>query len=127
MMPLLKVLETVDDDEYAISTYGKTTMAFLESTGVLGSDFIGVYCVAMSDNDFAIMKKHNVPIAHCPISNMVLGSGFAPVPRMKEEGFIVGLATDGAASNDSQNFLEVIKATALVHKAATMNPKVDTS
>ena len=120
----MHILETVDDDEYSQATYGKTTIAFLESTGVLGPDFIGVHCVAMSDNDFEIMKKHNVPIAHCPISNMVLGSGFAPVPRMKEEGFVVGLATDGAASNDSQNFLEVVKATALVHKAATKNPKV---
>ena len=40
---------------------------------------------------------------------MVLESGFAPVPRMKEEGFVVGLVTDVvAASNDLQNFLEVV-------------------
>lgn len=120
----MHILETVDDDEFSQSTYGKNTMAFLESTGVLGPDFIGVHCVDMSDEDFEIMKKHKVPVAHCPISNMVLGSGFAPIPRMKAEGMVVGLATDGAASNDSQNFLEVIKATALVHKANTKNPKV---
>lgn len=119
----MHTLESADDDIFSIEKYGKTTMEFLETTGVLSERFIGVHCVQMNESDFNIFKKHNISVSHCPVSNMILGSGFAPVPRMINEGLNVGIGADGSASSDTQNYLEQLKASSLVHKANLVDPK----
>lgn len=120
----MHTLESYDDDEFSMEKYGKTTMEFLETTGILSEKFIAVHCVRMNKKDYEIFKKYKVNVAHCPVSNMILGSGIAPVPKMLEEGLNVGLATDGSASCDTQNFLEQIKAASLIHKANLCDPTV---
>ena len=77
-----------------------------------------------SEKDIAIMKKHNCKIVHCPVSNMILASGFAPIEAFHEAGLDVGIATDGAASNDSLNYLEVLKSTATIHKGFAQDATV---
>jgi 5-methylthioadenosine/S-adenosylhomocysteine deaminase len=96
----------------------------LEETGVLGPDFVSVHSVHMTDYDIERFKKYGVTVSHCPVSNMILASGAAPVPRFLEEGIPVSLAADGAASNDTQDMLEVMKITALQHKLVTRNAAV---
>lgn len=120
----MHTLESFDDDQFSMETYGKSTMEFLETTGILSERFIGVHCVQMNESDFNIFKKYNISVCHCPVSNMILGSGFAPVPRMIEEGLNVGIGADGSASSDTQNYLEQLKAASLVHKANLVDPKV---
>ncbi|MFP4619465.1 MAG: amidohydrolase family protein, partial [Spirochaetaceae bacterium] len=78
----------------------------------------GVY---VEEKDIETFKRHGVKVSHCPVSNMILASGVAPVPRYLEEGIPVSLACDGAASNDTQNMLEVLKTTALLHKVSGGN------
>jgi 5-methylthioadenosine/S-adenosylhomocysteine deaminase len=78
----------------------------------------------MTDYDIERFKKYGVTVSHCPVSNMILASGAAPVPRFLEEGIPVSLAADGAASNDTQDMLEVMKITALQHKLVTRNAAV---
>lgn len=120
----MHTLESGDDDKFSLEKYGMTTMEFLETTGVLSERFIAVHCVQMNESDFKIFKKHNISVCHCPVSNMILGSGFAPVPKMIAEGLNVGLGADGSASSDTQNMLEHLKAASLVHKANLVDPKV---
>ncbi|MDD2371823.1 MAG: amidohydrolase [Firmicutes bacterium] len=120
----MHTLESGDDDAFSIEKYGKTTMEFLESTGVLSNRFIAVHCVQMNESDFNIFKKHELNVCHCPMSNMILGSGFAPVPRMIKEGLNVGLGADGSASSDTQSYLEQLKAASLVHKGNLKDPTV---
>lgn len=120
----MHVLETVDDNRYARETYGMNTMPFLEKTGILGPDFLAVHCVEMDEEDFRIFREHDLKVSHNPVSNMILASGVAPVPRMQEQGLCVALATDGSASNDTQDMLEVLKTTALLHKCAGRDPEV---
>lgn len=124
-MPVtMHTLESFDDDKFSMETYGKSTMEFLETTGILSERFIAVHCVQMNESDFEIFKKHNISVCHCPVSNMILGSGFAPVPRMIKEGLNVGIGCDGSASSDTQNYLEQLKAASLVHKGNLADPKV---
>ena len=92
--------------------------------GILGPDFIAVHCVEMNSEDIDILAKHNVKVSHNAISNLIIGYDFSPVVKMKEKGMVVGIATDGAASNDCQNMLEVLKITALIHKSVNQNPEV---
>ena len=63
-------------------------------------------------------------ISHNPVCNMYLASGVAPVPKMMEEGITVSIGLDGAASNNSQDMIESMKTTALLHKVSTKNPKI---
>lgn len=120
----MHLVETEDDDEYTLKVKGMRTIPYLEKVGILGPDFIAVHCVHMNDEDRALLKKYDVKISHNPVSNMILASGVAPVPKYLEEGMTVSLACDGAASNDTQDMLEVIKTTALLHKVNTRNAAV---
>ena len=48
-----------------------------------------------------------------------LASGVAPVPDMLRAGVLVGLGTDGAASNNALNLLAEIQTAALLHKGCS--------
>jgi len=57
-----------------------------------------------------------VKISHNPVANMILGSGTAPIWELTRRNITISLGTDGAASNDSQNLIEVMKTAALLQK-----------
>jgi len=120
----MHVLESDDDNQYTQETYGMNTIPFLERTGVLGPDFLAVHCVNMTPEDFSLFQQYDIKVSHNPVSNMILASGVAPVPEMLKRGLSVSLATDGSASNDTQDMMEVIKTTALIHKCFLRDPEV---
>lgn len=116
-LPLtMHIQETKDDDEYSLATWGKRTFPFLEEVGFLGPDLIAVHCVQLEEEDIDLIKQHDVKVCHCPLPNMLLASGIAPIERLRTEGVTVSLGVDGAASNDKQDMLEVIKMTSLLQK-----------
>jgi 5-methylthioadenosine/S-adenosylhomocysteine deaminase len=121
--------ESEDDDKYSMEMYGINALELLDRNGVLGEDFIGVHLVHLDEKSLDILNKRRVKVSHNPVSNMILASGVAPIPELKKMGLDVGLGTDGAASNDTQNMLEVIKTTAILHKCvhrdATLFPAID--
>jgi len=49
------------------------------------------------------------------------------VPALRQAGIPVGIGTDGAASNDSQNMLEAVKSAALLQKVARLDPRALTA
>jgi 5-methylthioadenosine/S-adenosylhomocysteine deaminase len=108
--------ETANDDEYALEKYGVNAAELLDRNGVLGEDFIGVHLVVLSEKTLDLLARRRIKVSHNPVSNMILASGVCPVPDLKGLGLDVSLATDGAASNDTQNMLEVIKTAAILHK-----------
>ena len=71
-----------------------------------------------------ILKAHGGSVAHCPVSNLKLASGVAPVPEMQERGLNVSLATDGVASNNNTDMFEEMKLFAILHKGISRNPTV---
>jgi 5-methylthioadenosine/S-adenosylhomocysteine deaminase len=115
----MHTVETEDDDNFCLEAHGMKTVPFLEKVGILGPDYISVHSVHMDEESMALFKKYDVKVSHNPVSNMILASGVAPVPEFLQEGITVGLATDGAASNDTQDMMEVLKITALIHKSHT--------
>lgn len=112
----MHILETVDDDQHSLEKYGKTTMRLLEDVGVLDTDFLGVHAIRVSEDDLSLFKKYQTRISYNPLANMILGSGVAPIVEFTNHGILVSLGTDGAASNDSQNLIEVMKTGALLQK-----------
>jgi 5-methylthioadenosine/S-adenosylhomocysteine deaminase len=102
--------------------YGKSPVRHLEDLGVLGENLIADHCVMVDEADLALMAKRRVKVAHCPQSNMKLGSGIAPVDKMLAQGICVGLGTDGSASNNTVDMFAEMNVMAKIHKARREDP-----
>ncbi len=89
---------------------------FAARAGLLDAQVVAAHCVWLDDTDVSLLRRHDVAVAHNPVSNMILASGVAPVPRLLREGVTVGLGVDGPASNDSQDMLQTMKVGALLQK-----------
>ena len=97
-------------------THGTTSIGLAARVGLLDAQVLAAHCVWLDDDDVALLRSHDVAVAHNPVSNMILASGVCPVPRLLREGITVGLGVDGPAGNDSQDMLETMKTAALLQK-----------
>lgn len=116
--------ETESDDESSLSRFGQRALPYLASRGFLDEKVLAVHCVHLDDQDVRILSEHGVKVSYNPASNMIMGSGIPPITRLLQAGVTVGLATDGAASNDGQDMVETLKLAALLQKVGTGNPAV---
>lgn len=114
--------ETLDEINGCLKDYGKRPFEVVVETGLFDLGTLAAHCVHLSDNEIEIIKAKKIRVAHNPGSNMKLASGIAPVPKLLQEGVVVGLGTDGSSSNNNLDMLEEIRLTALLHKVATLNP-----
>lgn len=96
--------------------HGASTIQHAERTGLLDHEVIAGHCIWCSENDIGLLASKDVAVAHNPVANMILASGVCPVPRLLREGVRIGIGTDGAASNDSQDMFGAIKTAALLQK-----------
>lgn len=99
-------------------------VAWLEQIGALNLPLLAAHCVHLEKGDIERLATHGVTVAHCPKSNAKLGSGIAPIARLRRAGVRVALGTDGAASNNGLNMIEEMRAAALLQKAETRDPTV---
>nr|WSY56141.1 amidohydrolase [Streptomyces sp. NBC_00886] len=97
--------------------YGKRPVELLDSMGLLGPDLLLAHAVDLTGPEIAALARTGTSVAHCPVSNLKLGCGIAPVPRLLSAGVTVGLGTDGAVSSNSLDVLGAVRQAALVHKA----------
>jgi 5-methylthioadenosine/S-adenosylhomocysteine deaminase len=111
-----------NDDEQAKRRRSPTQT--LDALGVLTGRTVAAHCVWVSDADLRILKTRGVGVAHCPSSNMMLGSGAAPVPKMLALGIAVGLGPDGpAGSNNDFNMFEEMDLAAKLQKVVALDPQ----
>ena len=89
---------------------------FLAQFGIPAANSIFAHSVHVSDNEIGILRETGTSVSHNPVSNMMLGDGVAPVVEMLRQGVNVGLGTDGAASNHSQDLFETMKSASLLQK-----------
>lgn len=108
--------------EASMNLYGLGDLAFENSIGFLDSNLLAVHCTNLNEDDMELLKKWNVKISHNPASNGYLGEGISPVRNLLQNGIIVGLATDGPASNNNQDLLSILKLTALLQKIDSLDP-----
>lgn len=109
------------------ASWGKSTIERAEEIGLLDGPVLAAHCVWMGPIDIQILAKHSVGIAHNPVSNMILASGVCPLGALRESHLSVGLGTDGPASNDSQDMLQVLKVGALLQKVHELDPMAATA
>ncbi|MGD8461969.1 MAG: amidohydrolase [Desulfobacterales bacterium] len=104
--------------------FDKTPVEHLADLGLLASNVVACHCVALTENDIALLKRFDVKVAHNAESNMKLASGIAPIPELLTEGICVGLGTDGCASNNDLDLFLEMDTVAKLHKAKTLDPTV---
>src|SRR6266404_7208831 len=118
------ISETKREVEDSIKAKGASPVDYLECIGFLNERVIAAHMVWPQAGETEILQRRGVGVVHNPQSNMKLASGVAPVPRMLNEGVLVGLGTDGAASNNDLNMWEEMDTVAKLHKVFSGDPKV---
>lgn len=119
------ISETNFEHYDCVERHGATPTAYFASVGLFDTPTVAAHCVYAEDEDFDIMRDYGVTVAHCPVSNLKLGSGIAPLHRMLEAGVRVGIGTDGAASNNSLSMLSDMKFAALLGKGEFADPTLN--
>lgn len=97
--------ENVSDIDYSRQVFGMTPAEYAESLGWVGPDVWHAHCVQLDAHGIGLFARTRTGVAHCPCSNMRLGSGIAPIRRMRDAGVPVALGVDGSASNDGGHLL----------------------
>ena len=93
--------ETAAEVEGCLQRNGMTPTAYLNSLGMFENGGGAFHCVHITSEDMAIMLEKNVSVVTNPASNCKLASGIAPVRDMTDAGILVGIGTDGPASNNA--------------------------
>jgi cytosine/adenosine deaminase-related metal-dependent hydrolase len=107
--------------------WGRNTVEHAAAVGLLELDVLAAHLIWVGESEIELLMSHDVAGAHNPVANMILGSGVCPVPRLLSAGIRLGIGTDGASSNDSQNMLEAVKMSALLHKVDRLDPSAITA
>ena len=116
--------ETEHEIEESLRTHGERPLARFERLGLVSERLIGVHAVHLSPNEIALLAQRGSTVAHCPASNLKLGSGIAPVAALLAAGVNLGIGTDGAASNNRMDMLSELRLAALLAKGASCDPSV---
>lgn len=103
---------------------GKRPVTYLNDIGVLGENTLSVHSVYLTEEEIFYLKNNKSSVSHNPESNMKLASGIAPIPELLDAGVIVGLGTDGAASNNDLCLLSEMDTAAKLHKVNKLDPTV---
>lgn len=97
--------ETEDEVEYCTTKYGKRPLRLMQDLDFIGEDVFYAHGIFFNDDELELLARTNTGIAHCPSSNMRLGSGICRVTEGLKKRVRFGLAVDGSASNDSSDIL----------------------
>jgi len=108
--------ETFDENDFCIQMYGKRPLALMEECDFIGDDVFYAHGIHFNDDELDLLRDTGTHIAHCPSSNMRLGSGICRVKEMLGRGINVALAVDGSASNDSSDMLGEVRNALLLQR-----------
>jgi len=101
--------ETLDEEKFCIENLGQRPAEFMASTGWMVSNAWFAHSIYVNDDEIKMMGEVGAGVAHCPDSNMRLGSGIARIREMLDARVPVALGVDGSASNDSGNLLTTVR------------------
>jgi 5-methylthioadenosine/S-adenosylhomocysteine deaminase len=117
----IHVAETQAEIEMMLQSHDLRHVEWLDSLGALGPTTHLVHSVWLSEREIDLIAEKKAVVVHCPVSNMYLASGIAPIAQLKQKGVTIALASDGPGSNNSQNMLETLKMTACLQKVGTLD------
>lgn len=110
--------ETRDETDYCSSIHGCRPLEYLDRLGWVNSRVWLAHGIWFEDEEVAHLGQAGVGIAHCPASNMILASGFCRTRDLEDAGCPLGLAVDGAASNDASNMMQEVRQAFLLNRVS---------
>jgi 5-methylthioadenosine/S-adenosylhomocysteine deaminase len=120
---LTHIAEALFELQLSREKYGATPVGYLAREGFLGPDVVGAHCVWVDQADIATLVQYGVGCTNNPSSNMKTAAGVMPVVEMLAAGQAIGLATDGAASNNNQDLFEEMDLAAKLQKITRMDSR----
>ncbi|HET8568697.1 MAG TPA: amidohydrolase family protein [Candidatus Limnocylindria bacterium] len=112
--------ETLDERELIVRETGRAPLTYLAEAGVLSARAVVAHGVHVDDTELAELAASGASVAHCPSSNLKLGSGIAHVPRLRAARVNVALGADGAACNNTLDGFGEARLALLLSRAALM-------
>jgi 5-methylthioadenosine/S-adenosylhomocysteine deaminase len=109
--------ENKDEIQIVERETGRRNIEYLDEVGLAAPHVVLAHCVHLNDDEMEILRRTGTNVAHCPSSNLKLGSGIARIAEMIERGISVSLGADGAACNNRLDMLTEMRMAALVQKA----------
>jgi len=119
----LHLAESQEQVDNSLERHGSTPVEHVEALGVFDVPTIAAHCIAVHEDDLHILTERGVHVAHTPKTYLKLAMGVAPLPAFLENDVHTALGTDGPASNNDLNMLEVLRITGLYHKNALGKPE----
>ena len=110
--------ENVSECELVESETGMRNVLYLDSLGVAGAHVLLAHCVHLDGREVELLASRGTHVAHCPSSNMKLGSGVAPVSELLARGVSVSLGADGAPCNNRLDMFTEMRSAALLQKVS---------
>ncbi len=114
--------ETEKEHCECMERYGMTPSEVLDRHGVFGTRTTAAHAVWVSDGDIDLLAERGAVVAHNPASNLKLGSGVAPVDKMRARGLRVALGTDSVCSNNNLDILNEMRLSLLLQKGLSRDP-----
>jgi 5-methylthioadenosine/S-adenosylhomocysteine deaminase len=108
--------ENKNECEIVEGETGARNVSYLDSLGISGAHVVLAHCVQLDDEEMETLARTKTNVAHCPSSNLKLGSGIAQVAEMLSKGISVSLGADGAACNNRLDMFTEMRTAALLQK-----------
>ena len=121
------VAETRAEVETVRRMHGCSPPHHLDRLGVLEVPNVLAHCVHLGDDEIGLLAERRSAVAHCPMSNLKLGSGVAPVPSFRRAGVRTTLGTDGPVSSNDLDLWSTLRLGAVLHKGVGEDPRLMSS
>jgi 5-methylthioadenosine/S-adenosylhomocysteine deaminase len=116
--------ETHGEVAHVQKQHGATPVELLDRLGMLAPRTILAHCVHLTPAEIALLAKRQATVAHCPLSNVKLGDGIAPVAEYQRAGVRVTLGTDGPASSNDLNLWGIMRLAAVLQRGKHEDPSL---
>ena len=113
--------EQREEVDVVVELFGDRPVHVFNERGILRPGSVLAHCVWLDEAEIAVLAQTGTGVAHCPVSNMKLAGGAAPLDRFWQEGVVVGLGTDGGISNNSVSMWECMKIGSLLQKVTRLD------
>ncbi|MGW8748115.1 amidohydrolase [Streptomyces sp. NPDC055794] len=126
----LHAAENRDQTDASLARHGATPIQVLERTGILGTDVLIAHGTGITGDDLPLLARAEgrTAVATAPRGYLKFAwPDTTPVRALRDIGIPVGLATDGAASNNSLDVWESMALTSLIQKSTEGDPRWLTS
>ncbi|MBI2301519.1 MAG: amidohydrolase, partial [Armatimonadetes bacterium] len=119
--------ETLHEVEGSLAQHGERPVVHMQRVGLFDVACCAAHCVHLDADEVGILAERRVGVLASHTSNLKLGAGVMPLPDLHAAGAVIGLGTDGPASNNNLDVLEEARLAALIHKGVRHDPTTITA